>query len=178
MANEIEFKYLVVNDEWKKSVTKRMLVVQGYVSTSKELTSRIRTTVDLKTQEKKGYITFKGKSKPTEEGASENPEYEYEIPYEEAHILIGLTELKLKKIRNIIPINDTDLKWEVDEYLDSGLNELVTSELEIKKGQKRVFKVPSWIGADVSNDPEYKNVMLARKAVTFLDATAETAFNL
>lgn len=176
MANEIEFKYKVLNDSWKKDVVKRMLVIQGYVSTAKELTSRIRTTEDLETNEQKGYSTFKGRSKPTADGASENQEFEYEIPYDDAEDLIGLTELKIKKIRNIIPIKGTDLKWEVDEYLDTNLDNLVTAELEVKQGQKKPSVLPAWIGEDVSNDPNYKNVILAKKAVA--EPVADTSFNL
>lgn len=176
MANEIEFKYKVQNDDWRKSVVKRMLVIQGYVSTAKELTSRIRTTEDLETNELKGYSTFKGRSKPTEDGASENPEFEYEIPYDDAEYLIGLTELKIRKIRNIIPIKGTDLKWEVDEYLDANLDNLVTAELEVKKGQTKPSVLPTWIGEDVSNDPAYKNVVLAKKAVA--EPAPDVGFNL
>lgn len=172
MADEIEFKFLVKNNSWKKDVVARYLVIQGYVSTSKELTSRLRTTVNLETEEKKGFVTFKGKSSKTLEGASKNPEFEYEIPYEEAHLLIGLTNLKIKKIRNIIPIN-SEMKWEVDEYLDAGLNNLVSAELEVKPGQALPKDLPSWLGDDVSNDFEYKNVHLAIKAAEYLSIATE-----
>ena len=173
MKSEIEFKFLVNDNSWKQHVVTKTKIVQGYISTNKELTSRVRTTINLETNNRRGFLTFKGPSTKTTDGASECPELEYEIPYAEAEYLIGLTSLKINKIRNIIPIQDSTLVWEIDEYTDNNLIGLVTAELEIKKGQPRVFRLPSWIGDDVSNDSNYKNVVLAKKA----SAENESSFN-
>ncbi|MGA9566641.1 MAG: CYTH domain-containing protein, partial [Candidatus Korobacteraceae bacterium] len=66
MGKEIERKYLVKNDSWRGQVEGKRYR-QGYLSTVKERTVRVRTAGD------KGFITVKGITV----GATRS-EYEYE----------------------------------------------------------------------------------------------------
>lgn len=164
MSSEIEFKFLITNDNWKSKVVARLKIKQGYITSDKKLTSRVRIVESLDTGSLTGYLTFKGEARASDEGASECEELEYEIPLKDAEYLFNRTTLKIHKIRNIVPIENTTLKWEIDEYTDKPLDGLVVAELEIKKGQPRAFKLPDWLGDDVSNDFNYKNVNLAVQA--------------
>jgi adenylate cyclase len=53
MALEIERKYLVKNDDFKKESFKKVHIIQGFLSSVPERTVRIRVVED------KGFITVK-----------------------------------------------------------------------------------------------------------------------
>ena len=72
MPVEIERKFLIVDDSWRE-LAEGTAYRQGYLSTVKERTVRVRTIDD------KGYLTVKGITI----GAT-RAEYEYEIPAAEA----------------------------------------------------------------------------------------------
>ena len=87
MGKEIERKYLVDHVKWKQiEKPDGQLYRQGYLLTDPNKTIRVRQTFD------KGFLTIKGLSI----GAT-RPEYEYEIPFEEAKELL----LKYKILRRV-----------------------------------------------------------------------------
>ncbi len=152
MAKEIERKFLVKNDEWRgQAAGKRYR--QGYLSTVKERTVRVRTAGE------KGFLTIKGITV----GAS-RPEYEYEIPVGDAdEMLDGLCEKPLiEKTRYRIP--DAGLTWEVDEFEGDNAG-LITAEVELKDENQSV-SLPAWIGQEVTGDPRYFNANLVAKPFT------------
>ena len=104
MAKEIERKFLVRGNTWRgQDGGKRYR--QGYLSTVKERTVRVRTTGD------KGFITIKGMSV----GATRS-EYEYEIPLADANEMLDrLCERPLiEKTR--YRVSHEGLVWEIDEF--------------------------------------------------------------
>ena len=76
MAQEIERKFLLKSDIWREQA-KGTNYRQGYLSTVKERTVRVRTIND------KGFMTVKGITV----GAT-RAEYEYEIPAGEANQML------------------------------------------------------------------------------------------
>jgi adenylate cyclase len=143
MAKEIERKFLVKGDSWRGQ-GKGKHYRQGYLSTVKERTVRIRIAGD------KGFITVKG----VNVGASRS-EYEYEIPLADAkEVLDRLCERPLiEKTRYRIPFDG--LTWEVDEF--EGENRgLITAEVELGDEKQKV-SLPDWIDAEVTGDPRYFN---------------------
>ena len=149
MGKEIERKFLVKNDSWRGQVDGKRYR-QGYLSTVKERTVRVRTAGD------KGFLTIKGITV----GASRS-EYEYEIPVADANeMLYQLCEQPLiEKIR--YRISHTGLVWEVDEF--EGENRgLITAEIELKDEHQSVT-LPAWIGEEVTGDPQYFNANLVAK---------------
>jgi len=152
MGKEIERKFLVKGDTWRgQNEGKRYR--QGYLSTVKERTVRVRTVGD------KGFLTVKGITV----GASRS-EYEYEIPVADANEMLDrLCERPLiEKTRYRIPHGG--LVWEIDEFEDENSG-LVTAEVELKDEQQAV-KPPNWVGQEVSGDPRYFNANLAAKPFT------------
>ena len=146
MAKEIERKFLVVGDAWRR-LAKGIRYRQGYLSTVKERTVRVRAT------EGRAFLTVKG---PTE-GATRS-EYEYEIPADDANEM--LDELCEKPIieKNRYKISVGHLTWEVDEFF--GVNEgLIVAEIELMS-EDQPFEKPAWIGAEVTGDPKYFNANL------------------
>ena len=143
MATEIERKFLVVDDAWRARTTGTAFR-QGYLSTVKERTVRVRAAGDL------GYLTIKGITV----GAVRS-EFEYEIPLADAdQLLDDLCERPLiEKTR--YEIEAGGFTWEIDVF--GGVNEgLIVAEVELdSEGQQIVL--PEWVGAEVTNDPRYFN---------------------
>jgi len=152
MGKEIERKFLVKGDEWKK-LGKGTVYRQGYLSTVKERVVRVRTIDD------KGYLTIKGINR----GAT-RLEYEYEIPLQDANEMLDeLCERPLiEKTRYVVPY--AGLKWEIDEF--AGENEgLVFAEVELTDENQKI-ELPDWIGEEVTDDPRYFNSNLIKHPYT------------
>lgn len=152
MAQEIERKYLLNSDQWK-SLAEGIHYRQGYLSTVKERTVRVRTIGE------KGYLTIKG---PT--AGISRLEFEYEIPTNDAYEL--LDELCEKPIieKHRYKISYGGLVWEVDEF--HGVNEgLVIAEVELESADQAI-DLPAWVGEEVSGDPQYFNANLVNNPFT------------
>ena len=146
MGVEIERKFLVQGEQWKKGA-RGVLYRQGYLSTEKERTVRVRRVEDM------GLLTVKGIST----GIS-RLEFEYEIPLADAEkMLADLCEQPIiEKYRYRLPYKG--FVWEVDEFL--GVNSgLVVAEIELA-GEDQDFARPPWLGREVSGDPRYFNSAL------------------
>ncbi len=152
MAKEIERKFLLKNDAWRGQDNGKRYR-QGYLSTVKERTVRVRTAGD------KGFLTIKGITV----GAS-RPEYEYEIPLKDANEMLDqLCERSLiEKTR--YRISHAGLVWEVDEF-EGDNRGLVTAEVELKDEHQSVT-LPDWVGEEVTGDPRYFNANLVAKPFT------------
>lgn len=143
MGKEIERKFLVAGDDWRK-LAKGTHYKQGYLNSQKERVVRVRTIDD------KGFMTVKGITK----GAT-RLEYEYEIPVKDANEL--LDELCEQPIidKHRYKIARGDFVWEIDEF--HGENEgLTVAEIELLS-EDQEFSVPEWIGEEVTGDPRYYN---------------------
>ncbi len=123
---------------------------QGYLSTVKERTVRVRTVGE------KGFLTIKGVTTGVTRA-----EFEYEVPAADANAMLdGLCEKPLvEKTRYRIPLDG--YTWEVDEF--HGDNDgLVVAEVELKSADEKP-PLPEWVGEDVSSDPRYFNSNLVKK---------------
>lgn len=146
---EIERKFLVKNNHYKKDISRSYKIAQGYLSIDPERTVRIRLK-DLQ-----GYITIKGKSNAT---GTTRFEWEKEIPMQEAENLLALClPGKIEKMRHEI-INGEHC-FEIDEF--SGRNSgLVIAEIELKN-ENEAFEKPDWLGQEVTEDFRYYNAYLS-----------------
>ena len=146
MATEIERKYLVLEETWRSRAV-GMVFRQGYLSTVKERTVRVRVVGDL------GYLTVKGLTV-----GSVRTEFEYKIPIADAEQMLDeLCEQPLiEKTRYVIEENG--LTWEIDEF--AGANEgLIVAEVELGDESQQVDP-PDWVGEEVTNDARYFNANL------------------
>lgn len=148
MGTEIERKFLVKEGAWRDAKATRYR--QGYLSTVKERTVRVRTIND------KAYLTIKGLTV----GAS-RLEFEYEIPVADAEeMLDSLCEKPLIE-KNRYKVDDGTLTWEVDEFF--GENEgLIVAEVELQSEDQQ-FTRPDWVTEEVTSDPRYYNANLIKK---------------
>ena len=156
MATEIERKFLVKGEQWRSLAT-GTVYRQGYLSTKKGCTVRVRLVGD------RGYLTIKGLS----QGIS-RAEYEYPIPAKDAQEMLDnlcISEASREDYRPIIEktrykIDFAGLIWEVDEF--AGENQgLIVAEVELTD-EHQVIELPDWIGKEVSDDPRYFNANLVQ----------------
>ena len=148
MAKEIERKFLVIGDEWKKGAV-GTLYRQGYLNSAKERTVRIRTIDD------KAFLTIKGLTV-----SCTRLEFEYPIPHADCvKMLDDLAEKPIiEKTRYKIPAGN-GLTWEIDEF-HAALEGLVIAEIELSSPDEPV-EIPDYIGEEVSGDKRYYNSVLS-----------------
>ena len=148
---EIERKFLINKNLWKP-VGKGVEIRQGYLSVHPERVVRVRIAGE------KAFITIKGKAK-----GLVRPEFEYEIPKNEAEILLKMClDFPIEKIRYKEKING--LIWEIDIF--NGANSgLIMAEVELTSEDQKVV-LPDWIAEEVSNDYRYFNSWLSENPYT------------
>ncbi len=148
MAIEIEHKFLLANDDWRKHVSHSVKYRQGYLSS--QATSSIRVRIS----DEHAWLNIK-----TATIGTHRHEYEYEIPISDANeILDNLCGKPLiEKTRHFVT-NDGNL-WEIDEF-EGESQGLIVAEIELDEtGQS--FSKPSWLGMEVTGDLRYYNNNLA-----------------
>lgn len=151
---EIERKFLVRDHTWRER-GQGLRCRQGYVVFGPPVSVRVRVLGE------QGYLTLKRavESAPGSGAAIERTEFEYGIPRDEAeHMLETLCSGTIDKTR--YRVEHAGRTWEIDEF--HGANEgLVVAEVELESADAPIDKAP-WVGEDVSRDPRYLNVNLAR----------------
>lgn len=146
---EIERKFLVTSEQFKKEAFCASRIVQGYLNSNPERTVRIRI------KEKKGFLTIKGIGNKS--GLS-RLEWENEIPVAEAEELLKLCEKGvIDKIR--YEVKRGNHVFEIDVF--SGENDgLIIAEIELNS-ETELFEKPNWLGQEVTNDERYYNAYLS-----------------
>lgn len=150
MSVEIERKFLVKNDGFKKESIKEKRITQGYLSSVPERTVRVRIKGE------KGFMTIKGIG--NESGATRF-EWEKEISVNDTNDLLKLCEPGIidKTRYNVMHGDHT---FEVDEFY--GENEgLTVAEVELSSEEEK-FEKPDWLGKEVTGDVRYFNSMLMK----------------
>ena len=148
MSLEIERKFLVLNDSYKQQSFSHSHIQQGYITSERGRTVRIRIRDDH------AYLTIKG---PSMDGGLSRYEFEQEIPLEDGRQLMKLCEPGIiDKIRWLVQSGDH--VFEVDEFF--GDNEgLVMAEVELHTATEQVI-LPNFIGEEVTGDRRYYNSQL------------------
>lgn len=146
---EIERKFLVKSSP-NLSNFEKVDVLQGYLGSQKTSELRIR---------KMGFEYLKTSKRTFPSGYRE--EIEEYITQEEFEKLWAQTERKrIEKTRYKIPYGDIIIELDVFFGLNKGL---LMAEVEFDSEERaRLFLLPGWLGQEVTNDPRYKNVNLAR----------------
>ncbi|WP_276964631.1 CYTH domain-containing protein [Bacteroides graminisolvens] len=150
MAQEIERKFLV-QGEYKSYAYAHSHIVQGYISSARGRTVRVRI------RDEKGYLTIKGAS---DTAGMSRYEWEKEIPLDEARELMTLCEPGvIDKTRYLVKSGNH--VFEIDEFY--GDNEgLVMAEVELSQ-ENESFVKPHFIGEEVTGDIRYYNSQLMKK---------------
>lgn len=154
MGKEIERKFKVFGTAYKSQVVSSSMYRQGYLSTDKKRTVRVRIAGE------RAFITIKGENR-----GIERSEFEYEIPVPDAETMLHELCLHpiIEKVRNICIAEDGH-KWEIDEFAGENAG-LVTAEVELLSPDENIV-LPEWCGNEVSDDPRYYNSSLAEHPYT------------
>ena len=151
MANyEIERKFLVKSNTFKKDSFKSVKIVQGFLSSVPERTVRVRIKGD------NGFITVKGLGNVS---GTTRFEWEKEISLNEAKDLLNLCEVGIiDKIRYLV--RSGKHIFEIDEFFGDSIG-LIIAEIELNN-EKEQFDKPEWLGKEVTGVNIYYNSSLAK----------------
>jgi len=148
MALEIERKYLVLDDSYKREAFSSYHIAQGYICSERGRTVRVRI------RDQQGFITIKG---PSDIGGLARYEFEQEIPLTDAQELMKLCEPGIiDKTRWLV--KSGDFTFEVDEFHGDNAG-LVVAEVELTTVDDQPV-LPSFIGKEVTGDRRYYNSQL------------------
>jgi adenylate cyclase len=144
---EIERKFLVSGEDWRKKATGRSHIEQGYLARGRKSTIRVRIK-----DGKHATLTIKSR----EAGASRS-EFEYRISLKDARAMMELCgPSRIDKVRFTVP--QGKLTWEIDVF--GGRHDgLIVAEVELPR-EDEALKLPAWIGKEVTDDPSYRNSKL------------------
>lgn len=148
---EIERKFLVKSDDFKKSSSKTTRIIQGFLNTDPNRTVRVRI------RDNEGILTVKGLS--SEDGLKRF-EWERKITKTEAQALLDFCEYSLiDKVR--YEVEQGDHTYEIDEFY--GDNEgLIIAEIELEHEDEEFLK-PQWLGDEVTGVTKFYNSQLSKQ---------------
>ena len=149
MAIEIERRFLIKNDNWKKFITKKIFIEQGYLSKSLDnWIIRIRFTgKDYKIALKKHIENFT------------SFEFEYSIPRSDAVTIMSNLSNTIKKERFFLEIEKKS--WIIDCFKDNNYP-LEIAEIELSS-EEEDLSLPSFISKEITGMKHYSNFSLANK---------------
>ena len=149
MAFEIERRFLIKNDDWKKFVTKKIFIEQRYLT--KRLDDwiiRIRFTgKDFKIALKKHIESFT------------NFEFEYPIPRSDGETIMSNLSNTIKKERFFLEVEKKS--WIIDCFKGNNYP-LEIAEIELSK-EEEDFHLPSFISKEITGLTHYSNFSLTNK---------------
>ena len=149
MPREIERKFLVSGNGWRKHADRGKVIRQAYLVVTDTVTLRVRTI-----DKTKAFLTIK-----TAGSSTERSEFEYPIPASHARSLMKLRIGRLiVKRRHLVKVGRTH--FEVDVFARDHRG-LVIAEVELPSRRSR-FERPKWLGKEVTGMKRYYNDRLAR----------------
>jgi adenylate cyclase len=149
MALEIERKFRVRGDGWKRHVVRTRRLRQAYLTKNDRISMRVRVDGD-----EAATLTIK-----TARTGIERHEYEFAIPVADAKELLELRDGSIiSKTRHIV--RNGGLNWEVDVF-DGDNTGLVIAEIELDRAD-RIIELPHWLGEEVTDDRRFYNADLAK----------------
>jgi CYTH domain-containing protein len=180
MAEEIERRFLVQGDQWRRHVLWSARLQQGYLARGPGgLVLRVRSRESIQSLDgdstleptaaawitiKAGIQTGPGQSAlsdtgPGDAGALRRLEFEYPVPVSDAAALLALTPSRLSKCRHGLDLPGGE--WVLDEF--EGANApLVVAEVELDRVAQQV-EVPSWCVTEITHRRELSNAALASR---------------
>lgn len=147
---EIERKFLVTSEVFKKEAFRETHIIQGFLNTHPERTVRVRIRGD------QGLLTVKGISN---EAGTIRTEWEKEISSSDAEKLMKLCEEGvIEKIRYEVKAGKHI--FEIDEFFGNNKG-LIIAEIELNE-ENEPFNKPEWLGKEVTGELKYYNSLLSK----------------
>ena len=151
MPTEIERKFLVANDGWKRFVLRSARIRDGLIAVYNGRKARVRIIDDQATIALKGQRSGLGRS-----------EFEYAIPTSDAEEMLRTMcdDRLLEKVRYYVP--HTGLTWEIDVY-EGILKGTVIAEVELDRDD-RLLELPDWVGKEITGNLRYSKFNMEKAA--------------
>jgi adenylate cyclase len=149
MAIEIERKFLIAGEDWRKEIHASHSMTQGYLNNDPHCSVRIRTSGD------QAWLNIKSVTI-----GSRRLEFEYEIPLQDALDMLASLQRGplIEKVRHMIRYGAH--LWEVDEFKGDNCG-LIVAEIELSTPEES-FEKPAWLGQEVTEDVRYYNTQLSK----------------
>ena len=147
MALEIERRFLLKNTEWKKFITKRVLIEQGYLSNDLE-----GWIIRLRFNGKNFKITLKKHIRNFT-----NFEFEYEIPVNDGEKIMSTITNTVKKERFYLEVEKKT--WIIDCFKEKNFP-LEVAEIELNK-ETEELSLPKFLSQEITGIKNYSNFSLA-----------------
>ena len=149
MALEIERRFLIKNDNWRKFITNKIIIEQGYLSkTIDDWIIRIRFTgKDFKITLKKHIESFT------------NFEFEYSIPQKDGKTIMSNISNTIKKERYFLEVEKNS--WIIDCFKENNYP-LQIAEIELSS-EDEDLNLPSFISKEITGLTYYSNFSLTNK---------------
>jgi CYTH domain-containing protein len=149
MGCEIERKFLV-KGEFRHLAVSNYRITQRYLCIDGTKVIRIRISGDT------ALLTIKG---APAEGSFSRSEFEIPINIDDAEEIMKLAlPGKIEKTRYLVPSGRHT--FEVDVFHDKNEG-LIVAEIELDS-ESEFFQRPSWLGGEVTGDPQYYNASLLK----------------
>ncbi|SIQ14007.1 CYTH domain-containing protein [Rhizobium sp. RU35A] len=156
MAKEIERKFLVRSEDWRRMATSRLRFRQGYVAIGEDRSVRVRLMEGPGVS--KARLTIK-----VGRHLLARDEYEYEISVGDAEeLIVSAIGIVIEKTRHFIP--HAGFTWEVDEF-SGAYQGLILAEVELESPDQSP-PLPVWIGREVTGDRRFSNMVMATETIS------------
>ena len=148
MALEIERRFLLKNDEWKKYITHQTLIEQGYLSHNLE-----DWIIRIRFNGKNYRIALKKHIKNFT-----NYEFEYLIPISEGQKIMGTITNTIKKERFFLEVDQRN--WIIDCFKDKNFP-LQIAEIELTEEKEEVI-LPTFLSREITGLKIFTNFSLTK----------------
>ncbi len=149
MKYEIERRFFVVGEGWRRSAVAWTRMRQAYLNF--DGTSSVRVRIE---DGQRAVLTVKARGP-----ALRRFEIEYPLPVADAMILMQHRRGSIvEKTRHLVPC--AGATWEIDVFAGANAG-LVIAEIELRDDEED-FVRPPWLGAEITGEARYGNSALAR----------------
>jgi adenylate cyclase len=156
MGIEIERKFLVTGDGWRRQAVRRVRMEQGYLNDMGAIREgRQHASVRVRIAGEAAFLNLKSR-----EAGHTRQEFDYPIPVADAEALLALcVGGRIGKVRHYV--EHAGHTFEVDEFAGDNAG-LVVAELELPHADTP-YERPDWLGAEVTDELRYYNLALAER---------------
>ena len=152
MGLEIERRFLIKNDQWKKFITHKTLIEQGYLS--KNLEDWI---IRIRLEDNNSKITLKKHIKNFT-----NYEYEFSIPTNEGKKIMGTLKNTITKERFFLEVDKRN--WIIDCFKDENFP-LEIAEIELADEKEEVI-LPPFLSKEITGLKIFSNFSLTDNPIS------------
>tara|TARA_Y100001933_G_scaffold122965_1_gene122779 strand:+ start:67 stop:558 length:492 start_codon:yes stop_codon:yes gene_type:complete len=149
MNLEIERRFLLKNNKWRKYIINYINITQGYLSANKD-----EWIVRIRSENNKFKLTLKKHIVN-----STSFEFEYKINRSDGNQILSSIKNKIEKQRFFLRINEQD--WSVDIFQNRNAP-LEIAEIELDDDQEKII-IPDFISKEITGIEKFSNYQLSKE---------------